>query len=77
MPDLLARIASAKAILAALAQVATPEQVAAAANLPLFRVRSALCEIDHRCGRIGAAWPTRTVWAQPGPASLRFAHGPA
>ena len=69
MPDLLARIASAKAILAALAQVATPEQVAAAANLPLFRVRSAMCEIDHRCGRTGAAWPTRAVWAQPGPAS--------
>ena len=37
--------ASAKAILAALTQAATPEQVAAAANLPLFRVRSALREL--------------------------------
>ena len=37
--------ASGKAILAALTQVATPEQVAAAANLPLFRVRSALREL--------------------------------
>ncbi len=37
--------ASAKAILAALDRASAPEDVAAAANLPLFRVRSAMREL--------------------------------
>jgi DNA-binding IclR family transcriptional regulator len=36
---------SAKAILAALQKDAAPEQIAAEASLPLFRVRSALREL--------------------------------
>ena len=45
---------SAKAILAALDRAATPEQVAADAKLPLFRVRSALRELAQ-AGLVEAA----------------------